>query len=135
MPITLQHKPGTPLAQTIRIRDHQLNADVSAAEGGADEGPSPHDLYDAALGACKALTVMWFARKKGIAVDDIRTEVHSDNSQERSGVYRITTKLVISGTISDAEFAQLVAVAEKCPVHKLMTSVTTEITTQVERAA
>jgi len=26
-------------------------------------------------------------------------------------------------------------VAEKCPVHKLMTSVTTEITTRVERAA
>ena len=34
-----------------------------------------------------------------------------------------------------AEFAQLVAVAEKCPVHKLMTTVTTEITSVVERAA
>ena len=135
MSITLQRKPGTPLAQTIHIRQHALDADVSAEEGGADEGPSPHDLYDAAVGACKALTVMWFAKKKGIAVDDIRTEVVSDNSQERAGVYRITTKLVVSGAISDAEFAQLVAVAEKCPVHKLMTTVTTEITTQVERAA
>jgi putative redox protein len=27
-----------------------------------------------------------------------------------------------------------VAVAEKCPVHKLMTTLTTEITTRVERA-
>lgn len=135
MSITLQRKPGTPLAQTLHIRQHQLDTDVSAAEDGADEGPSPHDLYDAAVGACKALTVMWFAKKKGIAVDDIRTEVVSDNSQERAGVYRITTKLVVSGAISDAEFAQLVAVAEKCPVHKLMTTVTTEITTQVERAA
>lgn len=135
MSIDLQRKPGTALAQTIHIRNHQLDADVSAAEGGADEGPSPHDLYDAALGACKALTVMWFARKKGIAVDDIRTEVQSDSSQERSGVYTLSTKLVISGSFSDAEFAQLVAVAEKCPVHKLMTSVTTEISTHVERAA
>ena len=134
MSITLQRKPGTALAQTIHIRDHQLDADVSAAEGGTDEGPSPHDLYDAAVGACKALTVMWFAKKKGIAVDDIRTEVISDASQERAGVYRITSRLVISGRFSDAEFAQLVAVAEKCPVHKLMTTVTTEITTQVERA-
>lgn len=134
MSITLQRKQNTALAQTIHIRDHLLDADVSAAEGGADEGPSPHDLYDAAVGACKALTVMWFAKKKGIAVDDIRTEVVSDASQERAGVYRITSKLLISGTFSDAEFAQLVAVAEKCPVHKLMTTVTTEITTQVERA-
>ena len=135
MTIQLQRKPGTPLAQTLQIRNHPLSADVSVAEGGADEGPSPHDLYDAALGACKALTVMWFAKKKGIAVDDIHTEVTSDNSQERAGVYKLTTKLVISGAISDAEFAQLQAVAEKCPVHKLMTTVTTEITTTVERAA
>lgn len=123
------------MAQTLQIRNHPLIADVSAAEGGTDEGPSPHDLYDAALGACKALTVMWFAKKKGIAVDDVRTEVTSDNSQERAGVYKLNTRLVISGAISDSEFAQLVAVAEKCPVHKLMTTVTTEITTTVERAA
>ncbi len=135
MPATLRRKPGAQLAQTLQIRSHQLSADVSTAEGGADEGPSPHDLYDAALGACKALTVMWFAKKKGIAVDDVRTEVVSDNSQERNGVYKLATKLVISGSINDAEFAQLVAVAEKCPVHKLMTTVTTEITTTVERAA
>lgn len=135
MSIQLQRKPGAPLAQNLQIRSHPLCTDVSEAEGGTDDGPSPHDLYDAALGACKALTVMWFAKKKGIAVDDIRTEVVSDNSQERSGVYKLTTKLVISGAISDAEFAQLVAVAEKCPVHKLMTTVTTEITTTVEHAA
>jgi len=135
MSIQLQRKPGAPLAQTVRIRNHLLVADATVAEGGGDEGPSPHDLYDAALGACKAVTVMWFAKKKGIAVDDIRTEVVSDASQERSGVYKLSTRLVISGNISDAEFAQLAAVAEKCPVHKLMTSVTTEITTTVERAA
>lgn len=134
MSVHLQHKPGTQLAQTIHLRDHQFATDVSAAEGGEDAGPSPHDLYDAALGACKALTVMWFARKKNIAVDDIHTEVVSDNSQERSGVYRLNTRLVISGSFSDAEFAQLTAVAEKCPVHKLMTRVTTEITTTVVRA-
>jgi putative redox protein len=135
MSIQLQRKPATQLAQTVQIRNHHLNSDVSVAEGGDDAGPSPHDLYDAALGACKALTVMWFAKKKGIAVDDVRTEVVSDNSQERSGVYKLHTKLVISGAFSDAEFTQLVAVAEKCPVHKLMTSVTTEITTTVERSA
>ncbi len=135
MTIQLQRKPGTSLAQTIELRDHQFNTDAPKADGGGDEGPTPHELYDAALGACKAVSLMWFAKKKGIAVDDIRTEVTSDDSQERSGVYKIATKLVISGTFSDAEFAQLVAVAEKCPVHKLMTTVTTEITTTVERAA
>ena len=135
MSIQLQRKPGAALAHTVNLRHHQFVTDAPIPDGGGDEGPSPHELYDAALGACKAVSLMWYAKKKGIAVDDIRTEVTSDDSQERAGVYKLHTTVVISGTFSDAEFAQLVAVAEKCPVHKLMTSVTTEITTAVERAA
>lgn len=135
MSIAIQRQPGTAMAQSLHLRSHTFIADVSESEGGEDLGPSPHDLYDAALGACKALTVMWYAKKKGMAVADVQSVVESDSSQERTGVYRIHAKLLISGEISDAEFAQLAAVAEKCPVHKLMTAVQTEITTSVERAA
>jgi len=134
MTVELQRKPGAPMAQTLRIRQHALLADVSVAEGGGDEGPSPHDLYDAALGSCKALTVLWYARKKGIPVQDVQTTVVSDNSEERKGTYRLSTTLKISGDLTDAQLAELATVAEKCPLHKLMTAVTTEITTRVERA-
>ncbi|MBG6071113.1 MULTISPECIES: OsmC family protein [unclassified Polaromonas] len=121
------------LAQTVHVRSHELVADVSQAEGGGDTGPSPHDLYDAALGACKALTVMWYARKKGIPVDDIQTRVERDAADERKGIYRLTTTLKVHGALSDAQLKELEAVARKCPVHKLMTTVTTEITTRMER--
>ncbi|TAM36756.1 MAG: OsmC family peroxiredoxin [Burkholderiaceae bacterium] len=124
-----------PMAQTLHIRHHELLADSSVAEGGTDAGPSPHDLYDAALGACKALTVLWYARKKGIAVADIHTVIERDDSAERNGVYRLAARLQISGDLTDAQLQELGTVAGKCPVHKLMTQVTTEITTQVERLA
>jgi putative redox protein len=133
MTIELRLDRTGKLAQTVHIRGHALMTDVSEAEGGDDAGPSPHDLYDAALGACKALTVMWYARKKGIPVDDIRTLVEHDDSGERSGVYRLTARLKIHGELTDAQLRELQAVADKCPVHKLMTKVTTEITTKVER--
>lgn len=135
MTLHLQRKPDTAMAQTLTIGAHTLVTDVSVAEGGEDAGPSPHDLYDAALASCKALTVMWYARKKGIPVKDIQTEVTSDNSEERKGTYRLSAKLRISGDLTDAQLAELAAVAEKCPVHKLMTAVTTEISTSVERLA
>ncbi len=134
MTIELHHHPEAKLAQAIRVRSHELLADVSPEEGGDDMGPSPHDLYDAALGACKALTLMWYARRKGIPVDDVRTEVTHDATQERQGVYKLTTTLLVSGDLSDAQLAELGTVADKCPVHKLMTKVTTEITTTVTRA-
>ena len=133
MTIELQRDLGAAMAQQLRVRSHSLIADVSEAEGGADTGPSPHDLYDAALGACKALTVMWYARKKGIPVEDIHTRIERDDSQERSGVYKLAAKLQIKGDLTDAQLQELHAVAQKCPVHKLMTTVTTEITTELER--
>ncbi|MFZ4286580.1 OsmC family protein [Variovorax sp. HJSM1_2] len=126
---------ASALAQSVKIDMHQLLADVSVAEGGNDAGPSPHDFYDTALASCKALTVMWYARKAGIPVDDIHTVVTRDSSKERDGIYRLSAKLQIKGELTDAQMQKLQAVAEKCPVHKLMTAVTTEIETQVERLA
>ena len=133
MAIELRLDRTAALAQTVHIGKHELVADVSEAEGGGDTGPSPHDLYDAALGACKALTVMWYARKKGIPVDDIQTRVERDAADERKGVYRLTTTLKVHGALSDAQLKELETVARKCPVHKLMTTVATEITTRMER--
>ncbi len=129
----LPAQANSALAQTVKIDLHQLLADVSVAEGGNDAGPSPHDFYDTALASCKALTVMWYARKAGIPVDDIQTVVTRDNSKEREGVYRLSATLQIKGDLTDVQLQKLQAVAEKCPVHKLMTAVTTEIETHVER--
>lgn len=133
MTIELRRIGATPMAQTLTIRSHALRVDGTAAEGGDDSGPNPHDLYDAALGACKALTLLWYARRKGLPVDDVHTVVERDASAERSGIYRLATRLEVSGDLSDAQLAELEAVAQKCPVHKLMTQVTTEISTTVQR--
>lgn len=133
MTVELERLADRPMAQSVRIGPWTLLADLSAAEGGSDSGPSPHDLYDAALGACKALTVLWFAQRKGISVTEIRTRVERDDSRERDGTYVLATHLAIGGPVTDAQLAQLQAVAAKCPVHKLMTLVTTQIATTVER--
>ncbi len=130
----LQPGVGQPMAQKLHIRSHELVSDVAADAGGADAGPDPHDLYDAALGACKALTVMWYANKRGIPVADVQTVVERDGSQERQGIYKLNTRLQISGDITDAQLKELESAAGKCPIHKLMAQVTTEITTTVERA-
>ena len=38
-------------------------------------------------------------------------------------VYRLTAKLTLHGELTDAQIDELLAVAEKCPIHKLMTAV------------
>lgn len=116
-------------AHRITIRAHELLADIGVPEGGEDEGPDPHDLYDAALGACKALTMVWYAQRQGIALEGVRVGVVRDASEEREGVYRLTARIAIDGPMSEEERTRLIEVAGKCPVHKLMTQVRTEIQT------
>jgi putative redox protein len=131
--IEIRRRHGLKLGQTVVFDNAELISDVAGSEGGDGAGPSPHDLYDAALGACKALTVMWYAARQRIPVENIQVRVDRDASQERTGTYMLTTRLRLGGSLSDAQLQELRGVAEKCPVHKLMTTVATIIRTDVER--
>ena len=113
----------------IHIGRNSLSTDLGVEEGGEGLGPSSHDLYDAALGACKALTVLWYAKHKGIPVQGIEVSVERDASQERDGIYRLSAALSLTGNLSAAQREDLLRVAQKCPIHKLMTEVTTQIAT------
>ena len=130
MSITVKRDVGRAgMRHSVQIRNHSLGVDASIPEGGEDAGPQPHDLYDAALGACKALTLLVYAKRKGIPVDDIEVVIDRDDSAERQGVYKLKASLRVTGDLSGAQRDELMRVAGKCPVHKLMTAVTTEIET------
>ncbi len=123
--------------QTARMRHevhvgrHVLVVDEGPEMGGDGSGPNAHDLYDAALGACKALTVLWYANRKHIPVQGIEVLVTRDSTAERAGIYRLSTELSLTGDLTEAHRQDLLRVAKKCPVHKLMTEVKTEIETSL----
>jgi putative redox protein len=131
MTIIVRRDTAYPMRQTVLVRAHELVVDGTVEEGGEDAGPSAHDLYDAALGACKALTLAWYARRKGIPLEDVEVVVERDDSGERQGIYKLDTALRLGGGLSEAQREELLAVAGKCPVHKLMTKVETQVTTRL----
>jgi putative redox protein len=129
MIITVSRDKSGPMKHRVRVRDHVLTVDEAPANGGEDAGPDPHDLYDSALGACKALTLLWYARRKAIPVDDIQVTVERDNTAEQQGTYRLRALLSVTGPLTEEQRQELLRVASKCPIHKLMTQVTTEVET------
>ncbi|QJR80146.1 OsmC family protein [Alteromonas pelagimontana] len=122
---------GTYL-QTIRIHQHTLFADVAASLGGEDNAPDPHDLYDSSLAACKAITLLMYAKRKDISLTSVDIEITRDNSKEKSGIYRLNVNLQLNGELSVQQRHLLKDIAEKCPIHKLMESVETEIHSSVQ---
>jgi putative redox protein len=131
MSITIVRDQKALMRHEVRVGPNIFAADASISDGGEGLGPNPHDLYDAALGACKAMTVLSYARRKGIPVEGIEVAVERDQSEERTGTYRLDTKLKLGGNLTDAQRRELLSVASNCPVHKLMTSVETIIQTSL----
>jgi putative redox protein len=123
------------MKHTVHVRQHTFAVDEPDANGGEDLGPTPHDVYDSALGACKALTTLWYARRRQMPIEDIRVTVERDDSDERRGTYRLRVTLDLRGALTDAQRQELLTVAGKCPVHRLMAQATTEIVTELAPAA
>src|SRR5947209_570316 len=63
------------LAVKVETESHELLADVKPALGGQDSGPSPHELLEAALGACTTITVQMYANRKGWKLESCDTTV------------------------------------------------------------
>lgn len=129
MSIKVIRDQSLPMRHIAHVRNHIISVDGTVEEGGSDAGPSPHDLYDAAISACKALTVVWYARRKGYPLENVEVTTERDDSEERKGVYRLAATVHLTGDLSETQRAELLSAAQKCPVHKLMTAVTTEIST------
>lgn len=104
------------IKQIIEVRANQLFAD-EPPEVGEDQGPAPHELLDAALGACTAMTVLLVARRKHWPVSDVRVEVSHSKDGE---VYRLQRRVELVGELSAEQRDYLLGIANKCPVHKTL---------------
>ena len=135
MAIEVIRERSHKMKHVVHVRQHSFAVDEPVDNGGEDLGITAHEAYDSALGTCKAMTVLWYANRKHIPLEDIRVSVERDDHEERQGVYRLRVTLSFTGALTDAQRRELLAVAEKCPVHKLMTKVTTVITTELAPVA
>jgi putative redox protein len=135
MTVDCQTEQRGAFRQAVRVGTHTFHADVSSSLGGQDSAPGPHDYFDAALAACKALTATWYAKKHGMALERVETHVERDDTRERQGTYSLRVKLAFHGELSTEDKQRLYAAAAHCPVHKLMTSTTVEIVTEPLEAA
>jgi putative redox protein len=130
MKISVRRDLTKPLRHVVSLGPQDIAVDGTVEEGGEGAGASPHDLYDASLAACTALTIAWYARRRQLPVGAIEVGVERDASEERgSARYRLTVSFRVEGPLDEVVRADLLRVAKHCPVHRLMTEVTTEIET------
>lgn len=117
--------------QTVRAGRHTLTADEPVAQGGLDTGLTPYDLLLAGLGACTSMTLRLYANQKGLPLERVsvwlkHSRIHAadcETCETKEGkVDRIDRVLTLTGDLDAAQRKRLLEIADKCPVHRTLTS-------------
>ena len=110
---------------------HRLIADEPTGVGGLDSGLGPYELLLASLGACTAMTLRLYADRKHLPLKSARvrlrhSRIHSEDCAEcetKSGMLdHIERVITLEGGLNDDQRSQLMAIADKCPVHRTLKS-------------
>ncbi|MEX0969518.1 MAG: bifunctional alpha/beta hydrolase/OsmC family protein [Paracoccaceae bacterium] len=105
---------------------HELRADEPEDFGGTDLGPSPYQLVSAGLGACTAMTMRMYARRKKmplahVVVDVTHNKQHASEADQSGGKVDVFRREIrMEGDLSVEDRARLMEIADKCPVHKTL---------------
>ena len=118
-------------AQEVTVGRHRLDSDEPVDHGGTDTGPTPYDLLLAALGSCTSMTIALYARRKQWPLESVRvrlrhSRIHAadcEDCETKTGMLdRIERDIELRGTIDAEQQTRLLAIADRCPVHRTLQS-------------
>ena len=118
-------------AQEIAVGRHRLSGDEPASAGGTETGPNPYDFLLAALGSCVSMTVAMYARGKRWPLDAVtvrlrHSRIHAADCEACETTHglldHIDVAVELTGVLSEEQHLRLLEIADKCPVHRTLTS-------------
>lgn len=121
-----------------------LVLDEPERAGGSNTGPNPYDLLATSLGACTSMTLRLYADRKGWPLEAVMVrvrhrKVHAEDCEgceEKPRRLDHFERLIhVEGPLDEAQRERLLEIANRCPVHRTLTSEVRVATRLVEDTA
>lgn len=115
----------------VMVRQHSLTADEPESVGGNDFGPTPYELVAAGLGACTAMTMQMYARRKKWDLKEVTVHLQhykdyaedlANMDNDKSKIDHFDRNIIVEGDLTEEQKQRLLNIADKCPVHRTLHS-------------
>ena len=105
----------------IKSATNTIISDEPAIVGGTDLGFTPEELLASSLAACTCITLRMYADRKEWALHDVKVEVTFEKNPEENKT-NIIRSIQLFGDLDSDQRSRLLNIADKCPIHKLMSN-------------
>ncbi len=129
--VVVRETRASKFQQTISVGPHRMLADEPVAAGGEDTGPGPYDFLLAGLGACTSMTMRLYADRKSLPLERTtvtlkHSKIHAEDcagcETREAMLDRIERVIAMDGNLDAEQRTKLMEIADKCPVHRTLTS-------------
>ena len=129
--VVVRETRNSKFQQSVSMGPHHMLADEPVAAGGEDSGPGPYDFVLAGLGACTSMTLRLYADRKSLPLERTtvtlkHSRIHALDCAEcetKAGMLdQIDLVIAMEGDLDAEQRQRLLEIADKCPVHRTLTS-------------
>lgn len=113
--VVVEERNAAGLRVRVRAGGISFVADEPVSAGGLGTGPNPYELLSAALGACTAMTLRLYAARKGWPLEGVDVAVRHEDGD------LFISEVRLEGPLDAAQYARLIQIAGRCPVHRTLT--------------
>lgn len=123
MAVTVKASLGkTKYYTEVIAGENQLITDEPVDKGGQNKGFNPFEILATSLASCTAATLRMYIDRKEWDVEKIDVEVELENFPlTKLAVFKRNISFEADG-LSEEQMKRLHAIADACPVHKILTN-------------
>ncbi|WP_136668853.1 OsmC family protein [Flavobacterium sp. H122] len=111
----------TDFLTDIFSKTNSIISDEPVDNGGQDKGFNPYELLASSLASCTCATLKMYLNRKDWGVKETTVEVILERDKENN-ITRMDRKISFNGNLTEEQKQRLLAIANACPVHKILTN-------------